>query len=77
MKYKDPFIGEVELIKIGETTNNGMGEFVSRTVYFEPITKMYYIDIVSSTGYFGDQTMIIINKNIAEIITKNENNINE
>jgi len=74
MKYIDPFIGEVELIKVGETTNNGMGEFVSRTVYYEPITKNYYVDIMSSTG---EQKMIIINKTVAKIITNYENNINE
>jgi len=77
MKYTDPFIGEVELIKVGESTNNGLGEFVSRTVYYEPITKNYYIDIISSAGYFGSQKMIIINKDVAKIITNYENNINE
>lgn len=74
MKYTDPFIGEVELINVGEATNHCVGEFVSRTVYYEPITKNYYVDIMSSTG---EQKMIIINKNVAKIITNNENINNE
>ena len=72
MKYKDPFIGEIELTEIGETSMSGMGEIVIRTVYTDERGN-YHIDAWSTTG--GDRTpMTFIHKSVIEIILENERN---
>jgi hypothetical protein len=47
--YKDPFIGEVELTKIGETSIHMMGESKVETIYSD-IRGNYWIDTWTTTG---------------------------
>jgi hypothetical protein len=49
MKYKDPFLGEIELTKVGETSRNAMGESVVETIYVN-IKGDFYIDTWVTTS---------------------------
>ena len=41
--YKDPFIGEMNLLKVGETSMHLMGESVVHTIYTDEFNGHYYI----------------------------------
>lgn len=69
-KYNCPFLGEIDLKKVGETSSNLMGETVVRTIYTD-LQGHYYIDIW--TSFKGTQEpMTIIHKNIVKIIIEAE-----
>ena len=75
-KYKDPFIGEIELLKVGETSMNLMGESVVHTIYTDNFNGHYYIDIWTTTG--GDPIpMTIIPKRVIDKIIEIRENIND
>jgi len=70
IKYVDPFLGEIELIKIGETAHNAVGELVIRTVYTDNWGN-YYISTWSTLGFAGEIPMVVVLKEVADIITDN------
>jgi len=43
MKYKDTFLGEIELKKLGESSRHLMGESIIETIYVDDWGN-YYID---------------------------------
>lgn len=45
MKYKDPFLGEIELKKLGESSRHLMGESIIETIYIDDCGN-YYIDSI-------------------------------
>ena len=45
----DPFMGEIELTKLGETTRNMVGESVIDTIYTDEQGN-YWIDTWTTTG---------------------------
>ena len=70
-KYQSPFLGEVELIRVGETSRNMMGESVVQTIYVDP-QGHYYIDTWTTCG--GDpKPMTIISKQVIDKIIEIEN----
>jgi hypothetical protein len=73
-KYTDPFLGEIELIKVGETSMNLIGESVVHTIYTDKFNGHYYIDTWATTG--GDQMpmKIIPRRVIDKIIEIEEEN---
>jgi hypothetical protein len=69
--YTDPFLGEIELLKVGETSMHLMGESVVHTIYIDKINGHYYIDTWTTTG--GDPIpMKIIPKRVIDKIIENE-----
>lgn len=70
IKYIDPFLGEIELIKIGETSRNAIGEAVIRTVYTDNWGN-YYISTWSTVGFMGEKPMMVVLKEVANIIGDN------
>lgn len=52
MKYKDPYLGEIELTKLGEDSRSGFGEDVVNRIYVDSCNN-YYIDTWTTTG--GDK----------------------
>jgi hypothetical protein len=48
--YTDPFLGEIELLKVGETSMNLTGESVVHTIYTDKFIGNYYIDTWTTTG---------------------------
>jgi hypothetical protein len=48
--YKDPFLGEIDLIKVGETSMDLIGESVVHTIYTDRFNGHYYIDTWATTG---------------------------
>lgn len=52
MKYKYPFLGEIELTKLGEDSRSGFGEDVVNTIYIDDRNN-YYIDTWMTIG--GDK----------------------
>ena len=72
IKYKDPFLGEVELTRVGETAKNLMGESLIDTIYEDPIGN-YWIDTWSTTG--GDPIpMKFLRKDLINKIVGIKNN---
>ena len=68
IKYKDPFLGEIELTKVGETSRNAMGESVVETIYTDD-RENFYISTWTTIG--GDPIpMKIIRKELAEKISQ-------
>ena len=62
----DPFMGEIELTKLGETTRNMVGESVIDTIYTDEQGN-YWIDTWTTTG--GDKTpMTFLRKELIETI---------
>jgi hypothetical protein len=57
-QYTDPFLGEIELLKVGETSMNLIGESVVHTIYTDKFNGHYYIDTWTTTG--GDPIPIKI-----------------
>ena len=43
MKYKSPFLGEIELKKLEETSKHAIGETIIETIYIDSWGN-YYID---------------------------------
>ena len=67
MTYIDPFLGEIELTKIGETSKHMMGESVIYTVYkHNDRNEFYYVD----THHIGGKSipMELISKKIINLI---------
>ena len=74
MKHKDPFLGEIELKKLGETSRNAMGESVVDTIYIDE-SGNYYIDTWTTTG--GDkQPMLFLRKSLIDKINELSKQIN-
>ena len=73
IKYTDPFLGEIELLKVGETSmQHLMGESVVHTIYTDKINGYYYIDTWVTTG--GEPIpMKIIPKRVIDKIIQIEN----
>ena len=70
--YKDPFLGEIELLKVGETSMNLIGESVVHTIYTDKNNGHYYIDTWTTMG--GDPIpMKIIPKRVIDKIIEIEN----
>ena len=72
MKIKDPFFGEIEIEKIGETSMHAVGESIVRTVYIDK-QGHYYIDVWATTGNGDPLPMTIIHKDVIKIINEHEN----
>jgi hypothetical protein len=71
-QYTDPFFGEIELLKVGETSMNLTGESVVHTIYTDKFNGHYYIDTWTTTG--GDPIpMKIIPKRVIDKIIQIEN----
>lgn len=71
-KYTDPFLGEIELLKVGETSMSLIGESVVHTIYTDNFNGHYYIDTWTTTG--GDPIpMKIIPKRVVDKIIQYEN----
>jgi hypothetical protein len=73
-QYTDPFLGEIELLKVGETSMNLnlMGESVVHTIYIDKFNGHYYIDTWTTTG--GDPIpMKIIPRRVIDKIIQIEN----
>lgn len=74
MKHKNPFLGEIELTKVGETTKNLMGESRVDTVYTDS-RQNYYIQTWTTTG--GDPIpMVFLRKEVAALIAEIESRLN-
>jgi len=70
--YTDPFLGEIELLKVGETSMHLMGESVVHTIYTDKINGHYYIDTWTTMG--GDPIpMTILSKRVVDKIIQIEN----
>lgn len=68
MIIKDPFLGEIELTKLGETSKHLMGESRIDTIYVDERGN-YYIDTWTTTG--GDPTPpIFLRKEIVDKIVE-------
>jgi hypothetical protein len=64
--HKDPFRGEVELTKVGETTKSMVGESRVDTIYKDDKGNLY-IDTWTTTG--GDPIpMTFLRKDLVELI---------
>jgi hypothetical protein len=74
MKHKDPFLGEIELKKLGETSRHLMGESIIETIYIDDLGN-YYID----TWLIGSerQPMNKITKVLFDRITEFSKQIND
>jgi hypothetical protein len=71
-KYKDPFLGEIDLIKVGETFMDLIGESIVHTIYTDRFNGHYYIDTWATTG--GDIIpMKIIPRRVIDKIVQIEN----
>lgn len=68
MKHKDPFLGEIELKKIGETSRHMMGESVIDTIYIDDRGN-YYIDTWATTGG-NTQPMLFLRKTLIDKIVE-------
>lgn len=74
MKYKDPFMGEIELTKVGETSKHLGGESRVDTIYTDS-RHNYYIQTWSTLG--GDPIpMAFLRKEAAELIAHVESRLN-
>jgi hypothetical protein len=67
-KYTDPFLGEIELIKVGETSMHLIGESVVHTIYTDRFNGHYYIDTWVTTGGVQMPMKIIPRRVIDKII---------
>ena len=47
--HKDPFLGEIELTKVGETSMDMVGESIVKTIYIDGFGG-YYISSWTTTG---------------------------
>ena len=74
MKHKDPFLGEIELKKLGESSRHLMGETIIETIYIDDWGN-YYID----TWLIGSerQPMNKITKVLFDRITELSKQIND
>jgi hypothetical protein len=78
MKYKDPFLGEIELQKIGEDTRYAVGEFSTDTIYVDSRGN-YYIH-TSTTAVDYEIPIRVLRKSLIDKIielTKTEEPTNE
>lgn len=71
IKYKDPFVGEIELTEVGESSKHLHGEDIVRTVYEDKFGN-YYINLWSTFGTM-DATMTFVHKDAVKIIVEIEN----
>jgi len=71
MKYKDAFLGEIELTKIGDIPN-WSNEI--RTIYVHEKTGDYYIHTIDLID-FTNENMQYIRKKIVDIIIDHRNKI--
>jgi len=67
-KYKDPFLDEIDLIKVGETFMDLIGESVVHTIYTDRFNGHYYIDTWATTGGDPIPTKIIPRRVIDKIV---------
>jgi hypothetical protein len=75
IKYVDPFLGEIELTKIGETSHNAVGETVVRTIYTDKWGN-YYVSTWSTVDFMRENHMIVVLKEVANIIGDNVLTVN-
>lgn len=72
IKYKDPFLGEIELEKVGETSMNLMGESQVDTIYVD-VKGNFWICSWVTTG--GDPVpMRFLRKELIDKIVEIESN---
>lgn len=69
MKYNHPFLGEIELKKIGELSKHGQGESVVQTIYTDPIGD-YHIETWTTTNGGDKSTTSVIRKDIIDKINE-------
>jgi len=67
MNYKDPFLGEMQLKKLGESSRHGFGEHVLETIYIDDLGNFY---IYTSTIDIEHQTINVIPKQLFDRITE-------
>ncbi len=66
---KDPFLGEIEVEIIDQSSKHGMGESVYENIYKDKHGN-FYIETFNLMAP-EDKNMVVINKRQAEIISKN------
>lgn len=65
---KDPFVGEIELTNVGETSRHAVGEHIVDTIY-EDSRGNYYID-TWCTAPGEPQPMVFLRKPLVEELTR-------
>ena len=72
---KDPFMGEIELTKMGETSKHMMGESIVDTIYIDDRGNLW-IDTWATTG--GDTIpMTFLRKDLVDLIVELNQNKDE
>lgn len=71
MKYKDPFLGEIELEKIAEDRRYGVGEFVVDTIYTD--TRGNYYVHTWTTAHDSEIPIRVIRKSWIDKINEFKN----
>lgn len=73
IKYKDPFLGEIELTKHGETSMHLLGESRVDSIYLDERENLY-IDTWITTG--GDkEPMMYLRKDLVDKIVEIYNSL--
>lgn len=75
IKYKDSFLGEIELTKIAEINHILCGEHVCREVY-EDSRGNFYIQVSGSPNNYEPIPMYFLHKEIVEKIIEYKNKKN-
>ena len=70
--YKDPFMGEIELTQVGETSKHIMGESRIDTIYKDSHGN-YYIKTWTTLGDMDPLPISFLRKEVAKIISQVEN----
>jgi hypothetical protein len=68
---KDPFVGEIELTEVGETSRHSVGEHIVDIIY-EDSGGNYWIDTFATTGS-EPQPMMFLRKTLIDEIAKLRN----
>lgn len=79
-KYKDPFLGEIELTKVGEVVTNAVGETIIERIYVHENSRnnCYYISTWATSNMSFDtgdiqEEMSYIGKDLIDKIIEYQN----
>ena len=67
---KDPFMGEIELEKLDETSLHAVGESRIDTIYSDKRGNFWIETTTSSDGMFEPEPMLFIRKGLVDLITE-------
>ena len=67
---KDPFMGEIELEKLDETSLYAVGESRVDTIYSDKRGNFWIETTTSSDGMFEPEPMLFIRKGLVDLITQ-------